>query len=423
MPHPVLTRVLGEPTHKQLKLILCKLTANLMAVSCPWGHNKGHLGLLQDPALYLAQNGASFDIPAAKPPLYPIVPAGTTAHQCKELWAQNTSEHKVWTTYRLVRAITCYQFASTIADVFYAVLNNPIKSLNGINLCTLFQHIVTTYAQISQPDLDNNLANFNTRIDPGLPLAIYTRKQECCQVFALNVAVPISAATMVTTRTKHALACSNMTMAWCKWNHCAIADHTWPNWKTHWTAAFTEMRNINHMTAGEAAFGTNAAEKEHQACQITASLNNLPNAMIQKNVTIDNLVASNAQLAQALQEMQAAMGRMFSAGQMHAQLPYKPPMWVPNPPEAAAPPTASPDPTLATRGPRPSHWGSVKLAWDKQGYCWSHRHKVKVRHKSATCSSRREGHQPSATQANTMSGSIYNMGYPFRYRAPPPAPT
>ncbi len=42
MPHPVLTRVLMELTHKQLKLISHKLTPNLMAVSCPWGHSKGH---------------------------------------------------------------------------------------------------------------------------------------------------------------------------------------------------------------------------------------------------------------------------------------------------------------------------------------------------------------------------------------------
>ncbi len=48
------------------------------------------------------------------------------------------------------------------------------------------------YVQISQPDLDENLANFNMGIDPGLPLAVYTKKQEHCQVFALNTAVPIS---------------------------------------------------------------------------------------------------------------------------------------------------------------------------------------------------------------------------------------
>ena len=76
----------------------------------------------------------------------------------------------------------------------------------------LVLHIVTTNVQVSQHDLDNNLANYNTGIDPGLPLAIYTQKQEWCQVFALNAAVPISGATMVTTRTKHTLVCNNMTI-------------------------------------------------------------------------------------------------------------------------------------------------------------------------------------------------------------------
>jgi hypothetical protein len=56
-----------------------------------------------------------------------------------------------------------------------------------------------------------------------------------------------------------------MTMALRKWNHHAIANHTWSTWKTHWMAAFAKMHNINHMTAGKAVFGTNAAEEEHQA--------------------------------------------------------------------------------------------------------------------------------------------------------------
>jgi hypothetical protein len=58
MLHPTLTRIKGEPTHKQVKLVIQELTANLMAVSCLWGHEKGHLGLLQDPTIYLACNGA-----------------------------------------------------------------------------------------------------------------------------------------------------------------------------------------------------------------------------------------------------------------------------------------------------------------------------------------------------------------------------
>ena len=178
MPHPMLTRVLGEPTHKQIHMVIRELTANLMAVSCPRGHNKGHLGLQQDPAIYLAYNAAVFTIPANEPPTYPRIPAGATTQAQEELRATNISARKAWATYRLVLAITRDQFAAAINDVYYAVLVNPTEGLNGVDLRTLVQHILTTYAQISQPDLDDNMTEFNTGIDPGLPLAVYTRKQE-----------------------------------------------------------------------------------------------------------------------------------------------------------------------------------------------------------------------------------------------------
>jgi hypothetical protein len=94
MPHTTLTRVLGEPTHKQVKMVIRELTANLMAVSCPWGHNKGHLGLLQDLAIYLARNGAAFTIPANESPTYPIIPAGATTQAREELRATNIAARK-----------------------------------------------------------------------------------------------------------------------------------------------------------------------------------------------------------------------------------------------------------------------------------------------------------------------------------------
>jgi hypothetical protein len=62
MPHPILTLVFGKPTHKHVKMVIHELCSNLMAISCPWGHSKGHLGLLQDPAIYLARNEEGFNI-------------------------------------------------------------------------------------------------------------------------------------------------------------------------------------------------------------------------------------------------------------------------------------------------------------------------------------------------------------------------
>ena len=220
MPHNVLTSVLGEPRHKQIKMVIRELTANLMAVSCPWGHGKGHLGLLQDPTIYTARNGEAFTIPDDKPPAYPIMPNGATAPQREELRANNIVACKAWAAYKLVLSITCDQFAAAIGDVYCAVLGNPTKELNGVNLCTPVLHIQQTYTQISQPDLDDNLTEFNTGIDPGLLLAVYTRKHEKCQVFAADAGVPISDATMVTTGCKHAIASNNMTLGWREWKRC-----------------------------------------------------------------------------------------------------------------------------------------------------------------------------------------------------------
>jgi hypothetical protein len=227
-----------------MKTIICKLLTNLMAISCPWGHSKGHLGLLQDLATYLARNGEAFNTPHIDPPAYPIIPAGATTANSKLLCATNATTHKAWNAYKMDLTITCNQFAAAINNIYYTVLDNPTKGLNAVNLCTLVIHILNTYTQISQPDPDDNMTNFHSGIDSGLPLAIYMRKQEKCQVFATNAGVPISGKTMITTGIKHTLACGNMTLAWRKWKRCPIIEHTWPNWKAHWTAAFAEMHNI-----------------------------------------------------------------------------------------------------------------------------------------------------------------------------------
>ena len=74
----------------------------------------------------------------------------------------------------MVLIMTRNQFVAAINDVYYPILDNPTKNLNTVNLRTLVMHILHTYAQISQPDLDDNMTNFHSGINSGLPLAIYT---------------------------------------------------------------------------------------------------------------------------------------------------------------------------------------------------------------------------------------------------------
>jgi hypothetical protein len=74
--------------------------------------------------------------------------------------------------------------------------------------------------------------------------------------------MPISKEMMVTTGTKHALNCGNMTLTWREWKCHPLLDHTWNNWKDHWMAAFVKMHNINHMSSSDSAFANQAAAEE-----------------------------------------------------------------------------------------------------------------------------------------------------------------
>jgi hypothetical protein len=156
------------------------------------GTSKGHLSLLQDPAIYLACNGETFNIPPNEPPAYPVIPVSAMTAKHKELLATNSAAHKAWNTYKMVLTITRDQFVAAINEVYYAVLDNPTKELNAINLRSLIMHILTTYAQISQPDQNDNMAKFQTGIDLDLPLAIYTRKQESVRSLPPQLECPSS---------------------------------------------------------------------------------------------------------------------------------------------------------------------------------------------------------------------------------------
>ena len=155
-----------------------------MAIPCPWRHNKGHLNLLQDPAIYL--------IPINTPPAYLADLAGNMAAESAH--TDNQTQLKAWETYIIIRTITHRMIAKAIDNVYYTELNDPLEGLNGVSIWQLISHICNNYAQISQPKINANMSDFHQGIDAALPLAVYMPKQECCQTFALDTGVPISKA-------------------------------------------------------------------------------------------------------------------------------------------------------------------------------------------------------------------------------------
>eukprot|EP00804_Cyclotella_cryptica_P009111 CCRYP_003186-RA/>CCRYP_003186-RA protein AED:0.81 eAED:0.81 QI:0/-1/0/1/-1/1/1/0/245 len=230
MPHQSLTKINGTPTHTAMKRLEKELTANLIAVHCPWGHGRGYLGELLPAALFQARYGAAYAPPVAAPPAYLAIPPGATTAQREELRATNKQAQQHWQTMLHVRRIAFNLAAEAIDDVYYAELDDPVKGLNSVEIQDIIDHIKDRYCHIDQSDLDKNLERFNQGIDPSVPLIVYIRKQEDCQEFAHDGNVDISKATMITTGTKHALQCGAFTDAWKEWNRVPRANQTWLAW-------------------------------------------------------------------------------------------------------------------------------------------------------------------------------------------------
>jgi hypothetical protein len=127
MPNQTLTKIHDKPVHKAVRKLEKELGDNLVAVECPWGHRKGHLGKLQDAATFLARNGAAYTPSAHAPPPYPNIPTGTTTAERKHLEAENETALGHWQTLQHVRHIVVNQVDEATEPVYYTELDDPMK--------------------------------------------------------------------------------------------------------------------------------------------------------------------------------------------------------------------------------------------------------------------------------------------------------
>ena len=105
--HQVINKMVGEPTYTGMKKWKKQMNANLIAVKTPqtWGRGKGHLGLLQDPVVFHAINGAAYNPPNVAPLPYPLIPQGAPTAARKELRATNEVQTFDWDRYQHTQRI------------------------------------------------------------------------------------------------------------------------------------------------------------------------------------------------------------------------------------------------------------------------------------------------------------------------------
>ena len=136
----------------------------------------------------------------------------------------------------------------------------------------------------------------------------------------------------------------------------------------------------------DGAFTNQAVAETKQVAMMAQFLDNLANAAIQKNDTVEKLVIANKCLAKVLANANTAIACLHLLGPMAPQ-------------------------TGIASNACPAHWAATPPGWDPHGYCWTHVWKVKLRHSSATCTHQKEGHNTTATCTNTKDGSRLNKAW------------
>ena len=114
------------------------------------------------------------------------------------------------------------------------------------------------------------------------------------------------------------------------------------------------------------------------------SLNNLANAAVQKNNTIEKLIETNKQQQETIHKLQAQNGELLYLLK-----------------HLGGPSVAY---AISKKVGTPGQPRQSAAKWDPAGYCWTHGYKVKKGHDSKTCKTRGDGHQESATRGNIMGG-------------------
>ena len=82
-PFNPVSKIVSEPSNTELSKWFRKMCSNLISVNAPLevGRGKGHLGMLQQDAVFQAHNGQAYNPPLFVPTSTPVFPTGSTVAQ------------------------------------------------------------------------------------------------------------------------------------------------------------------------------------------------------------------------------------------------------------------------------------------------------------------------------------------------------
>jgi len=385
-PTDALPKIDGEPTYATINILTKCVYGNAATLPTTLGRgNLGHIGFVMRPGLYATISPVPFVMPPNPGPAA-VIPHGTATAAREQMRDDHKEERRIYDNIVNCDNACKKQVLNAVDETYTIELNNRYTGYFGVTTRDILDHLLLNHGKITSTDLKTNQDTFQAAMDPSQPIAIYFKAIDDCIEYADDANTPYSREQIVNTVYLGVFSSGFYNEACKEWQRKPEVDKTWLNFKTFFGREYRDLREQQRVTSGTSGFhSANALE------DISVVLDNLANAAIADKAQFDQLLKSIETLTTTNKTLTEQL-RVANASLLKQK---------------------GTNPTNPTTTKGKGAWD--REAWlkslDPMGYCWSHGYKVVKDHNSKNCVDKRQGHEDTATRADTMGGSTRNKDW------------
>lgn len=392
-PNKTIPTITDEPDYASINIMVEILYGNAASLPTTLGGGAhGHIGLIMTPALYATlAPGTPYNNPIDPGPV-PISIAGASAAVRESDRLEHKEHRRIFDNNLNMDAALKAQVIDTLHDTYLCELRSKYTGYLGVTTRDLLDHLLDRYGKITPADIEACKNEMIAAMDSTQPIDMYFKRIDDCIQYAADGNVPFTAHQILQT-TYHAVSTSGQYSEACKeWRRRPAATKTWALFKTFFAAEYHDLKEQQRLNVNQSQF-----HSANNTIDITHALDNLAMAATTDRDIVAQLTATNHALTNANKTLTEQLKQALTT---NSELVRK----------------------LGTnnnnnhngrnnnhnnnRDRRPPH---DRAAWianlDPNGYCWTHGYRVQNGHDSNTCGGKKQGHDDTATRADTKGGS------------------
>ena len=273
------------------------------------------------------------------------------------------------------------QIIDTVEDTYLCEMRHKYTGYLGVKTRDLLDHLLDRYGKITAADLAACQIRMNEPINVDLPIDVYFQKIDECVQYAVDGKVAYTLDQILQTA-YHAISASGFYNDACKdWRKKPAEQKTWETFKRFFASEYHDLKEQQRVNTSTTSF-----HSANAAIDVSTALENLAMAASADRNIVEHLTNANEQLTATNKLLVEQVQTLVTT---NAQLTSK----------------LNNTTQRAGGGKPPYDRATFEASLDPMGYCWTHGYRVTTGHNSKTCKGKLQGHQDTATRADTQGGS------------------